>query len=131
VDYTAHENLYDHLSSLASSVGGRPFDAIMDLVGDNTLYYRCPAYLRADGKFHSIVHGPFSFIAEFKYNHWPVMFGGVPRMYSAIFSNPAGSSAQEVVSRFEKGYVEEVPVDSVFEFDDALKVISPPLRINP
>ncbi|KAI0451298.1 zinc alcohol dehydrogenase [Xylaria acuta] len=110
VDYTAHENLYDHLSSLVTSTGTKPFDAIFDCVGDDTLYYRSPGYLKADGKYYSIEKGPSGFIPQF-----------TPRPYSSVFSNPSGDSAREVVNLFEKGYVKEVPVDSVFEMDDVLK----------
>ncbi|KAI1741440.1 zinc alcohol dehydrogenase [Xylaria scruposa] len=121
VDYTAHENLYDHLSSLATSTGSRPFDAIFDCVGDNTLYYRSPKYLKVNGRFYSINNGPFGFISQFKFNHWPVLLGGTPRTYISVFSNPAGSSAQEVVDLFKKGHIKEVPVDSVFDMEDVFK----------
>ncbi|KAK5626098.1 hypothetical protein RRF57_001813 [Xylaria bambusicola] len=121
VDYTAHDDLYGHLASLTTSAGCRPFDAIFDCVGNDTLYYRSPGYLKLDGKYHSIVHGPLGFIAEFKFNHWPVLLGGIPRTYSSVFSNPSGSSAREVVNCFERGCIKEVPIDSVFEMDDALK----------
>ncbi|TRX94303.1 hypothetical protein FHL15_004770 [Xylaria flabelliformis] len=123
VDYTAHENLYDYLSSLATSTESRPFDAIFDCVGDNTLYYRSPKYLKVNGRFYSINNGPFGFISQFKFNHWPVLLGGTPRTYISVFSNPAGSSAREVVDFFDKGYIKEVPVESVFEMEDAFKVI--------
>ncbi|KAI0437922.1 zinc alcohol dehydrogenase [Xylaria telfairii] len=121
VDYTAYENLYDHLSSLATSNGRRPFDAIFDCVGDDTLYYQSPGYLKVDGKYHNIERGPLGFISQFKFNHWPVILGGTPRTYSSVFSNPSGSSAREVVKLFEKGYVKEIPIDSVFEMDDVLE----------
>ncbi|KAI0400016.1 zinc alcohol dehydrogenase [Xylaria palmicola] len=121
VDYTAHVDLCDHLSSLAASVGGMPFDAIFDCVGDDTLYYRSPGYLKVDGKYHSIERGPFGFIAQFKFNHWPVLLGGGPRTYSGVFSNPAGSSAREVAGWFERGHIKEVPTDSIFEIDEVLK----------
>ncbi|KAI0469095.1 hypothetical protein F4859DRAFT_488501 [Xylaria cf. heliscus] len=122
IDYTAHENLYGHLSSLTTSIGNRPFDAIFDCVGDNTLYYRSPGYLKVDGKYHSIENGPFGFISQFKFNHWPVLLGGTPRTYSSVFSNPAGSSAREVVELFKKGHINELPIDSIFEMHDVLKV---------
>ncbi|KAI0973306.1 zinc alcohol dehydrogenase [Xylaria arbuscula] len=121
VDYTAHNDLYTHLDSLASSMGNRPFDAIFDCVGDDTLYYRSPGYLKTDGKYHSIARGPLGFITQFKFNHWPVILGGIPRTYSSVFSNPAGTSAREVVSWFEQGFIKEIPIESVFEIDDALK----------
>ncbi|KAJ2993317.1 hypothetical protein NUW58_g1874 [Xylaria curta] len=49
VDYTAHSDLYCHLSSLVKSIGSSPFDAIFDCVGDDMLYYRSPGYLKAGG----------------------------------------------------------------------------------
>ncbi|KAI3335517.1 zinc alcohol dehydrogenase [Ustulina deusta] len=121
VDYTAHDDLYSYLSSLTTSFGSRPFDAIFDCVGDDTLYYRSPGYLKVDGKFHSIERGPLGFITQFKFNHWPVLLGGIPRTYSSVFGNPAGSSAREVASWFDRGCIKEVPVDSVFEMNDAMK----------
>ncbi|GAW14222.1 hypothetical protein ANO14919_036210 [Xylariales sp. No.14919] len=121
VDYTAYEDLYGHLTSLATSIDNRPFDAIFDCVGNDMLYYRCPGYLAVDGKYHSIERGPFGFIAQFKFNHWPVLLGGIPRTYSSVFSNPSGSSAREIVNWFERGCVKEVPIDSMFEMNDALK----------
>ncbi|KAF2966419.1 hypothetical protein GQX73_g7126 [Xylaria multiplex] len=122
VDYTAHEDIYGHLSSLVTFNGSRPFDAIFDCVGDDMLYYRSPGYLKVDGKYHSIERGPFGFITQFKFNHWPILLGGIPRTYSSVFSNPAGSSAREVASWFERGYIKEVPIDAIFEMDGALKV---------
>ncbi|KAI0433755.1 zinc alcohol dehydrogenase [Xylaria sp. FL1042] len=121
VDYTAYDDLYGHLSFLTTSVGNRPFDAIFDCVGDDKLYYCSPGYLKADGKYHSIERGPFGFIAQFKFNHWPVLLGGISRTYSSVFSNPSGSSAREVVNWFQQGCIKEVPVDSVFELEDAIK----------
>ncbi|KAI0112377.1 zinc alcohol dehydrogenase [Nemania sp. FL0031] len=121
VDYTAHDDLYEHLSSLVTSPESRPFDAIIDCVGDDRLYYRSPGYLKVDGTYHSIERGPFGFITQFKFNHWPVLFGGIPRTYSGVFSNPAGSSAREVVNWFKKDCIKEVPIDSIFQMDDALK----------
>jgi hypothetical protein len=86
------------------------------------LYYRSPGYLKVDGKYHSIDKGPWGFLAQFKFNHWPLLLGGIPRTYSSVFSKPAGSSAREVADWFRKGYVKEVPIDSIFEFNNALKV---------
>ncbi|KAI0204517.1 zinc alcohol dehydrogenase [Astrocystis sublimbata] len=121
VDYTAHENLYDYLSALVAPAKTKPFDAIIDCVGDNTLYYQSPAYLKVDGIFHSIEKGPLGFIFQFKFNHWPVLLGGTPRTYSSVFSTPSGSAAQEVVNLFERGHVKELPIHSVFVMDDAMK----------
>ncbi|KAI1817316.1 GroES-like protein [Poronia punctata] len=119
IDYTLHKNLYDHLTSSRYS-----FDAIIDCVGDDSLYFRSPGYLKVDGKYHSIDKGPFGFIAAFKFNYLPAFLGGrgvSRRRYESVFSNPAGSSAKEVVELFEKGDVKELPIDSIFGMDDVLQ----------
>ncbi|KAI0142882.1 zinc alcohol dehydrogenase [Xylariaceae sp. FL1272] len=119
VDYAAHESLYDYLTS--SSTAKKPFDCIFDCVGDDTLYWRSPGYLKEHGTFISIERGPFGIFAQTLFNHWPRLLGGIPRKYVNVFSRPSGSSAQQVVELFEKGWIREVPVDSMFEMADALK----------
>lgn len=122
MDYTAHESsLYEYLSSMSTKPGSsRPFDAIIDCVGDETLYHRSPGYLKPDGRYISIESGPFGY---FKLsNWWPVMLGGTPRTRIDIFSKPSGFSARGVLNFFKKGWIKEVPVDSTFEMGDAVKV---------
>ncbi|TGJ81885.1 hypothetical protein E0Z10_g6866 [Xylaria hypoxylon] len=106
-------------ASLVHRLGAQ--ESIVSQVVDYTAHKDLYEYLKVDGKYHNIERGPFSFIAQFKFNHWPVLLGGIPRTYSGVFSNPAGSSAREVVSWFERGCIKEVPIDSVFEMNDALK----------
>ncbi|KAI0132629.1 zinc alcohol dehydrogenase [Xylariales sp. AK1849] len=119
VDYTAHESLCDYLSSMSTTSGNIPFDAIIDCIGNETLYYRSAEYLKLDGRYLSIEAGPFGL---FKLNNWwPAILGGTPRAYTNIFSKPSGSSGTEVVGYFDKGWIREVPVDSVFEMGDALQ----------
>ncbi|KAH8657699.1 chaperonin 10-like protein [Xylariales sp. PMI_506] len=119
IDYTAHESIYDHISSLAAAPGSRPFDVIIDCVGDDTLYYHSTGYLKSDGKFLSIEAGPFGY---FKLqNFLPVILGGTPRTFKSIWSIPSGSSAREAVGYFEKRWVTDIPVDSTFEMGDALQ----------
>ncbi|KAL7629440.1 zinc ion binding [Parahypoxylon ruwenzoriense] len=119
VDYTVHESLYDHLSSMSKTPGNGPFDAIFDCVGNDTLYYRSPAYLKLDGRYLSIEAGFFGSFKLIKW--WPVMLGGTPRAWVNVLSKPSGSSAKEVADWFEKGWIREIPVDSTFEMGDALQ----------
>jgi NADPH:quinone reductase-like Zn-dependent oxidoreductase len=119
VDYTACVSLYNHLSSLYAEPTGQSFDAIFDCVGNDTLFHRSPSYLRADGKFLSIAAGPFGY---FKLMNWPVMLGGTPRAYISVFSAPSGDSAKEVVGWFDKSWIKEVPIDSMFGMNNALQV---------
>ncbi|KAI1324687.1 zinc alcohol dehydrogenase [Xylariaceae sp. FL0255] len=119
IDYTAHSSVYDHLTSKAAA--GNLYDCIIDCVGDDKLYYRSPGYLKPEGKCICIARGPRGFVYSFVFNHWPLVFGGIPRKYMTIMSGPSGSSARQVVEMFEKGWIKEVPVDTVFPMSDAVE----------
>lgn len=122
MDYNAHTSLYDFLSSISKAPGDRPFDAVIDCVGDDTLYQSSPGYLKPDGRYLSIEAGPFGVLKLCRW--WPVMFGGTPRAFINVMSYPSGSSAKEVVSWFEKGWIKEIPIDSTFDMGDAIQVSS-------
>ncbi|EXJ77778.1 hypothetical protein A1O3_10007 [Capronia epimyces CBS 606.96] len=118
VDYTAHKDLYGHLSSICSAPGKTAFDAIIDCVGNLELYYNSPGYLKPQGKCLSIEG---SFLRELKFNYWPAMLGGTGRTYKSVMNNPSGTLAKTVAGWFEKGWIKEIPVDSVFSMDDAIQ----------
>ncbi|KAH7304667.1 hypothetical protein B0I35DRAFT_484234 [Stachybotrys elegans] len=118
VDYQACTSLPDYLSSICAGPNGRAFDAIFDCVGNDELFYRSPTYLQVRGKFLSIEAGPFGI---FKLMNWPLVLGGTPRTYQSVFSRPSGDHAEEVLAWFNKGWIKEVPVDSIFEMEDAIQ----------
>jgi hypothetical protein len=120
VDYTAHEDLYGHLSSICSAPGNSPFDAIIDCVGNMVLYYNSPGYLKLEGEFISIES---SSLIQLKSNYLPTMLGGGRRTYKSVWAHPSGALAEVVTGWFEKGWIKELPVDSVLSMDDALQVI--------
>ncbi|KFA46173.1 hypothetical protein S40293_03753 [Stachybotrys chartarum IBT 40293] len=121
VDYTAHASLYDCLDSLYAAPEKESFGVIFDCVGDDTLFHRSPKYLKVDGKFLSIEAGPFGFL---KFINWqPVILGGTPRNFLSVFSSPSANSAREVATWFNKGWIKEVPVDSLFAMEDVLEAL--------
>ncbi|KFA80955.1 hypothetical protein S40288_09578 [Stachybotrys chartarum IBT 40288] len=121
VDYTAHASVYDYLDSLYAAPEKESFGVIFDCVGDDTLFYRSPKYLKVDGKFLSIEAGPFGFL---RFINWqPVILGGTPRNFVSVFSSPSANSAREVVTWFNKGWIKEVPVDSLFAMEDVLEAL--------
>ncbi|KAI1807949.1 GroES-like protein [Daldinia bambusicola] len=119
VDYTAHKSLPDYLTSTCAAPGNKPFDAIIDCVGSEALYTCSPRYMKPEGKYLDIEAGPFGF---FKVgNWWPVILGGTPRTRVPILGTSSGASAKDIADWFEKGWINEVPVDSTYDMGDALQ----------
>ncbi|KAK7414933.1 zinc ion binding [Neonectria punicea] len=112
IDYTAHNSLYDHLSN---RFGDAPFDTILDCIGNETLYKRCPGYLKPKGKVLSIAGGLLPM------PRLPVILGGTPRAFLHVNNSPAGARAKEAATWFNKGWIKEVPIDSRFGMDDAVE----------
>ena len=116
VDYTSLDSLYIHL---ATKYDDAPFDAIIDCVGDENLYKQSPAYLKSDGKFLSITGG---WLPLMKSKVLPRLLGGTPRSYLRIMNSPSGKGAREVAAWLEKGWVKEVPIDTIYDMKNALEV---------
>ncbi|KAF7558019.1 hypothetical protein G7Z17_g313 [Cylindrodendrum hubeiense] len=115
VDYTAHKSLYDHL---LTTYKDSPFDKILDCIGDETLFKRCPGYLKPEGQFLCIAG---KLLSGIKFKMLPVMLGGTKRSYFHIMNGPAGSGAREVAGWVDKGWIKEVAIDSTFEMDAAIE----------
>ncbi|VUC24946.1 unnamed protein product [Clonostachys rosea] len=118
LDYKAHESIYDHLSSIAADPTRGPFDAIIDCVGDDTLFHRSPGYLKVNGKFLSIEGGP---LGHLTLKRLPAILGGTPRGFVNVFSKPTPVSVNMVIGWIERGWMKELPVDSTFQMDDAIQ----------
>ncbi|CAI6061898.1 unnamed protein product [Clonostachys chloroleuca] len=117
-DYKSKDCIYDYLTSLTADTTRDPFDAIIDCVGDDTLFHRSPGYLKATGKFFSIEGGP---LGGLTLKRLPVILGGTPRPFVNVFSKPSTASINMVVGWIEKGWIKELPVDSTFQMDDAIQ----------
>lgn len=119
LDYKSKDCIYDYLTSLTADTTRDPFDAIIDCVGDDTLFHRSPGYLKATGKLFSIEGGP---LGGLTLKRLPVILGGTPRPFVNVFSKPSTASINMVVGWIEKGWIKELPVDSTFQMDDAIQV---------
>ncbi|CAM1507955.1 Fc.00g048030.m01.CDS01 [Cosmosporella sp. VM-42] len=114
IDYTAHDSLYDHLST---RFGDASFDTIIDCIGNQTLYKRCSGYLKPEGKILSIGGGMMLPIRA----KLPVILGGTPRSFSRVNNSPSGAGAKEVGSWLKSGWIKEIPIDSRFDMTDAVQ----------
>ncbi|KAH8668978.1 hypothetical protein BX600DRAFT_461062 [Xylariales sp. PMI_506] len=118
VDYTAPGSLYDSLSSLSTQSGSAPFDALIDCVGQIELYQQSPRYLKPAGKYFTIAG---SYLTRLKYYLLPVFLGGVPRTYANLMNQIGGAAAGEAASWFDKGWIKDITIDSIFDMDNALE----------
>ena len=121
IDYRAHP---DSLSSfLTTTYGNSPFDFVMDCVGSQDLYARSPGYLKADGALLNIggMQGSAVKIMRNILSNilLPTWLGGVPRRYMFFSSPPLRDDAVYLCQLLGEGKL-KVPVDSVFEMEDAL-----------
>ncbi|KAI9796308.1 MAG: zinc ion binding [Piccolia ochrophora] len=126
VDYRAHDPLHEYL---ATTYGERPFDAIIDNVGVQTLYDHSPDYLKEDGPFRcvgamgatsSLGRALASFMSIGKNLYWPRILGGTPRQYIFLSVMPGRELLEQVKKRIDEGSLSTV-VDSVWPMEDALK----------
>ncbi|RAL07926.1 NAD(P)-dependent alcohol dehydrogenase, partial [Aspergillus homomorphus CBS 101889] len=126
VDYTAHDPLHAYLRAHHAA---RPFDAIVDCVGDPEIYAHCVPYLAEGKPFINLgqmkaTPGFWGQIAwawtQFATRYWPVVLGGVPRAYQFYGGKPTVESMQRIMRLVEKGVV-RVVVDSVWRMGEVRK----------
>lgn len=127
VDYTAYPSLSSHLAETYSSAR---FDAVLDTVGIQPLYTSSPAYLKPSGIFINL--GGMN--ATLKLSSvlallWLMMLNtlypsflpnGVPRKFAFLSGKPTQKDSEAVKRLVEAGKL-TVPLDSVWEMEDALK----------
>jgi hypothetical protein len=103
--------------------GSDPFNAIIDCVGDMTLYDRSAGYLEVGGVFCTIEN---PFLKSLIPNWWPRFLGGTGWDYKGVMNDPSGANAGIASKWVEKGWIKEIPVDSTFSMEEALKVLPLP-----
>ncbi|CAJ2512610.1 Uu.00g007290.m01.CDS01 [Anthostomella pinea] len=125
IDYTA-VSLPDHLVDVYSA---RPFDAVVDTVGQSQpLYHRSPQYLAPEKPFLCIgtylgdeltLYNVFLSVRPPLSNRlWPKILGGTPRAWEFLSGEErVGTSLKVVHSMVEAGKVQR-KIDSVFDMDD-------------
>ncbi|PYH84551.1 NAD(P)-binding protein [Aspergillus uvarum CBS 121591] len=142
IDYVAHAPLHAYLrahhslspspSSSPSSpfaAESRPFDAIIDCIGDTTLYHHCAAYLAEGKPFINLgqMNAAPGFWGQMAWaweqvacRFWPVVLGGVPRGYQFYSGRPRAEDMGRVMRLVEAGVV-RVVVDSVWGWGEVPK----------
>ncbi|KAE9371128.1 NAD(P)-binding protein [Stipitochalara longipes BDJ] len=125
IDYQEHAPVWNYLER---RFGAEPFDVILDCRGVQELFTHCPRYLKEGKPFVTV--GParpeYSFLGvlymvRYMISNvlWPSWLGGVNRPY-LFAKGPASLEGLERVSRLaEEGL--KVPIDSVWDLEDALK----------
>lgn len=98
-------------------------DFVLDCAGGQRLFERSVGFLKEGGRFVSIVGGRSQGVVPFVRNKLrPVVLGGTPRRYDLLAMMPSGEQAEVMKGWMEKGVVKEVPVDSEWAMEDAVKV---------
>ncbi|KAJ5144701.1 hypothetical protein N7448_002093 [Penicillium atrosanguineum] len=120
IDYRKHDPLPAYL---AHQYGDKPFDFVLDCVGTQALFANSPAYLKANGALINIgaLEGICVSTRNVLLNSWlPTWLGGVPRRYIMFSTPPARDDAVYLARLVEEGRL-RIPVDSVFDMEDALR----------
>jgi len=120
IDYRKHDPLPAYL---AQQYGDKPFDFVLDCVGTQALFVHSPAYLKAEGAVVNIgaLEGVTVTVRNVLFNMWlPTWLGGVPRRYIMFSTPPARDDAVYLARLIEEGRV-RIPVDSVFDMEDAVR----------
>ncbi|KAM0340147.1 hypothetical protein ACHAPU_010639 [Fusarium lateritium] len=126
VDYTQHNPLTQHLTGEFSS---KPFNTIIDTLGNQALYLASPKYLVPHGNYTAVgIKPPTFFVPDFlravlqmKLNEWwPVSpwLGGVGRRWiGTSMMNPTLQDRQAIADMIGRGDIKLVR-DSVWAFSD-------------
>ncbi|KAH8801730.1 hypothetical protein F5884DRAFT_889820 [Xylogone sp. PMI_703] len=111
-------------TSLAEKHGSEQFDIILDTVGSQDLYTNSPAYLKPRGIYVNVgtvgISQGVSLWRWFRNSTYPRLLGGVPRTFIMFNTVPDKPRAIKIDELAEDKKL-RVPVDSIFQIEDALK----------
>ena len=96
---------------------------MLDCVGTQALFVNSPAYLKPEGAVINIgmLEGMYVTAFNVLLNSWlPTWLGGVPRRYIMFSTPPSHDDAVYLARLMEEGRL-RIPVDSVFDMNDALQ----------
>jgi NADPH:quinone reductase-like Zn-dependent oxidoreductase len=120
IDYRQHWPLHEYLGK---EYGGRPFDFILDTLGNQDIYTHSPAYLKPDGVYMNVgdyTHGAFWTLWYWLSNaYWPKWLGGVPRKAMMFQIHRDGECSDGLVRLIHERKVKGL-VERCFAFEDAL-----------
>lgn len=120
-------------TALEKAYNANQFDAILDSVGSQELFRRCPKYLKSEGLFINVGDadaqtGRLGFILRTLQNVLlPTILGGVPRRYITFSAPLNGKNAAHLGNLASKGKM-PVLIDSTFPLEDAISVRLIPRR---
>lgn len=86
------------------------------------LYYKSSPYLKTGGPF-CCIEAPM--LKSLTVGLWPKFLRGAGGIFKGVMNDPSGANGKIVAEWFEKGWIKEVPVDSVFNMEEVLQVLSP------
>lgn len=128
---------YSQVSSvptiLEKSYGAMQFDAILDAVGSQELFERCPKYLKSEGFFINVGDGNAQagrlrlLLRTLRNLFQPAILGGVPRRYITFSAPLNGKNAAYLGNLAANGKL-QVLIDSTFSLEDAISVRLIPRR---
>lgn len=120
-------------TALENSYGASQFDAILDAVGSQELFLRCPKYLKPEGVFINVGDGDAQtgrlglIVRTLSNVLQPAILGGVPRRYITFSAPLSGQNAAHLGNLASKGKM-PVLIDSTFSLEDAISVRLIPRR---
>lgn len=127
IDYTQHADLPAHLTK---AYGSKPFDTIIDTLGNQPIYSSSPTYLVEGGVYSSVGIKPPNFsvpnflraVWQMKLNEWwPVSrwLGGVGRLWRGVsMMEPTLEERERIVGMLGRKEVRIVR-DSLWKFEEA------------
>lgn len=114
-------------TALETSYHASQFDAILDVVGSQELFRRCPKYLKPEGLFINVGDGDaqsgrLGFILRTLRNLFqPAILGGIPRRYMTFSAPLSGQNAAHLADLASSGKL-QVLIDSTFSLEDVISV---------
>lgn len=127
MDYQENDPVHKYL---AQKFAADPFDAIIDCFGAQEIFKHSASYLKHSMPYVTFGPAPaktsfpslFYVIGQMLSNKlWPRFLGGVNRPY-VLVAAPGKLPGMKRLARLVEGGALKVPIDSVWEFEDALKV---------
>lgn len=120
IDYRKHAPLHDYLSK---EYNDRPFDFILDTMGDQSIYTHSPAYLNPDGIYMNVgdyTHASFwTLWYWFSNAYWPKWLGGIPRKSMMFQIRMDQECSDDLVRLIREGKIKG-QMEKCFAFEDAL-----------
>ncbi|KAK3947387.1 hypothetical protein QBC32DRAFT_224293 [Pseudoneurospora amorphoporcata] len=122
INYKSHSPVTEHLTTLFGDTEDKKLDFIFDCAGSQKMFSHSPGYLKAEGKFISIVGGASQGVVPYIRNKLrPVWLGGTPREFHLLLLIPGKKTVGEVGELIKEGVIKRGVVDGVWEMEELVK----------